>query len=1568
MKLPSLLFLCLSLFGANEAIWGSPFTTGVSQVDLSVAAGCNHLPVTVAVTPAGPGFDSSLLQVASDAPWVTPSVNAAGKLVLAFATSTLTNASSTATITATHGSDTATLYVTAAVSPLNIFKLLDDPGRSRTYGLQTPGIAPGAVLILDPVLGTRVGCVTVGRRPTGMAVSADGTELLVLNIMDESVSVVDLTTLELKETITLPQFDNWGTTETSANLAIGPGRILYYTDGSWAPVLRVYDRTTGTVLQTVFSDGATGNGIGDFALTSDFTRMVAWAQYGWSAGWGGSYLSRFTVAPTGLLTLAETTSANNPTPLSRDPLETPVLISADNSAVFAKLWRVTPDSLAPPQQTFPTDVYAISPGGEVACTSTAIYETATGNKLFTLPFTTTVQTVTSDYARLVLYNPGTREFSFEDLYAAIGPAVLGRTVQPADGSIVLPPPGLQWSPLPGIDSYQVYLGNTREAVTAATTAAPEYRGTSALADFSLTGIPLANSTTYYWRADAMGPTGPVPGPVFSFTVSPISSSSPKLDAVTVQGHSNFKHAISLDSRTGGTPWQASASESWVSFETSTGVTPSTLTILLNAAPLAPGIHPATVTLSNGTGTLFTLPVKLKVEALAITQLKSDPVSNKVYAISEVNPGISSAAYLLELDAGTETINRVVPAGSSVTDLAIHPLENRIYVPNWLPGQLKAFNLTTLVQERSHAFSAFGGTGQGNNDVYRVAAGAAGRLVVEEEDQWVDVNIFNTTTGVKLGGIGLREGGGAFDPTGRYYYHGENNSSGAKLYKLDVTGDIFTQLAAVRVESFSYYGSRTVVVSGTGNAVFWNGSHFDANLVEQWKMSQEVYATTADGRLALGETQIFDTSTKQVILGMPASTRVSTIHPATGKIVVQQDGAVVFYSISHPAVLPAPVLSPGLAMPQSITLQWLDRSLELGYTLQKRFQGASLWEDVTPAPLQNAVAATVTGLAPGKAYEFRLKADAGSSSSAWSNALAISTTTAPPSPPYLYQPQATSSTVTLNWTTAEAVDRYVVERSATGVGDWSSLSPINLVLPEFKDLNVLPQTTYYYRLKAVIGIVESAYSQVQAVTTPMPSPPATPAPLRVRVISGSQLQLDWDDVGGETGYLLERRTDEAGSWSLRAELTADTVRYSDNTVSAGVQYWYRLSASNGIGTSPATPEVTATPAAVTRLLEDGFDNGWKPQVWGAVSGGTALDGGPGFPGSPVLWFGLAGVREAVSLAVPVQQPAVLEFTFRAGHEAADGHAYWNNSEQDEPVLLEYQAEGGAWSYLFALNTLFPANSSWSRFSLAIPAEASSPGTRFRWRQMSHSGPGTDTWALENVVLTAATPARPPAPAFLLASPASDTAVSIYWAPAPGATSYVLERTAGGNAWVQVSEIPNSRTWFSATGLMPHSWYRYRLRAVNAGGVSEASYPVFGQTYSQMEAWRLTEFGSPGPSGPAASEAHTDGLPNLLRFAFNLSSESPRHLVSGTGTQGLPEVTLDPVTRRLQVEFIRRKATMSPGITYEVQFGSSTDAFQAAGSSQQVTSLDDRFERVVWQDGVTVDQSRSRFGRVRVMENP
>ena len=85
---------------------------------------------------------------------------------------------------------------------------------------------------------------------------------------------------------------------------------------------------------------------------------------------------------------------------------------------------------------------------------------------------------------------------------------------------------------------------------------------------------------------------------------------------------------------------------------------------------------------------------------------TDPASATVYGISEVTTTSPSRAYLLEIDSATEKIKRVVSAGSSATDLALHQAEGRIYVTNWLDGKLLAFNRDSLVIERSYIFPPF----------------------------------------------------------------------------------------------------------------------------------------------------------------------------------------------------------------------------------------------------------------------------------------------------------------------------------------------------------------------------------------------------------------------------------------------------------------------------------------------------------------------------------------------------------------------------------------------------------------------------------------------------------------------------------------------------------------------------------------------------------------------------------------------------------------------------------------------------------------------------------------------
>lgn len=1571
MKIASLILASAVLVLSHPIAHAQPFTVSSNTVNLALAPGFNHTSMPIGISPVGTGFDFSALQIHSDSAWVTPSLDSASSsALLTFSTSSLTGTSYTATITITQGSDSRTIMVGATGASLSVFKLIDDPFRSRVYGLSQQALNRGSVVVIDPVSGTLISNITVGRKPTGLAVSNDGSELFVINTVDETISVVDLNTLRLKETINIAaSFDNWGQADTTANIGTGPGDIIYYTDGAWAPVLRVYKRSTSAVLQTVFVDGSAGNGIGDFGLNSTKTALYAWAQYGWSAGWAGSYVSKFTVSATGTLIVAQTTSSVYPTPLSRDPLETPVLIPSDDQSVFVKKWMANAGTITTLNRTFSSDIYSISPGGEIAATSSSIVETSTGNLLYTLPVTTTVQTITSDYSRLVLFNSTTRAFQFIDLFATVGPAAMGRSLSPASGAVVLAPSTLQWSPVAGTDFYRVYLGTSSSAVAAAGTGSPEYLGQSANPTVAITSA-LSPGTTYYWRVDSVSSaSGVSTGAIYSFTVSVLSLSPAAITAGTVQGHSDLTQTLSLNAMTPGTPWEATADKPWVTFVSATGVTPATLTVKLDASALPAGTSTATITLSNGSGVLGTIPVSLSVDALKLTQIKSDPGSKFVYTINEDSAATSPKAYLLEIDSTTEQITRVLPVGSSATDLALHNADGRIYVPNWMPGSLRAIDKTTFTLARTYAFNPFQGTGYGPGDVYRVAAGGAGRLVVEEQDQWIDINIFNTTSGSSIATTSQRQGGGAFDPTGRYYYHGDDNISNAEVRKFDTAGDVFTPLSHIRVSSYSYYGSRVVVVSESGNAVFWNGSHFNSDLVEQWSMAKEVYSTTPDGRYAFGETQIFDTVSKQQVLGMPATTRVSAFNSTSSKLIAQVGQKVAFFPITSPLALLAPVLSASTPTYTSVPLTWQDRSLEMGFTLQYRLQGAASWTNAT-APVQNATGATISSLSENTTYEFRIKADGATASSDWSNLLTVTTPVSPPTAPFLYTPTATATRVTLTWTDSNKEDSFVLERRDSGSPTWTVAAVLSPNVLTYADQSVASSTSYEYRIKAMMGTLASAYSAVVYVTTPAPQPPSAPSGVVLRVISGTQLRITWSNVLDETGYVIERRTDDPLSWSQVGSVAANVLVFEDNTVESGLQYWYRVKAQNAVGSSVASAEVTGTPVDITCIALDDFDPGYDAGVWSSITSGASFNGGAGFLGSNALWFGSSGTRAAATVPLNIISVGYLDFKIRAGNQTIDGATYWNNSESGENVVIEYSLDGVTWTTFQTLTMVYPNHSTWTPYFVQVPQAAVSANTRFRWRQLTHSGGTNDTWALEDVCVYSGLPPAPLAPPFIITSPNSASSVAVSWAAAMGAASYLIERTMDGSTWVQVSSVSGGQTYFTDTQLNPASWYQYRIKAANSGGISPPSSTSLVATLSRIAEWRLVNYGTTTANGQASSDsAGHDGIKNLAKYAFNMgNNDGVSYVQPGNGNKGLPTTHMNPSTRRLRIEFIRRKASSDPGVTYTAEFASDLNSFAPAGSVVQVTPIDDLLERVVWEDGVSLDESPVRFSRIKVVETP
>jgi hypothetical protein len=371
------------------------------------------------------------------------------------------------------------------------------------------------------------------------------------------------------------------------------------------------------------------------------------------------------------------------------------------------------------------------------------------------------------------------------------------------------------------------------------------------------------------------------------------------------------------------------------------------------------------------------------------------------------------------------------------------------------------------------------------------------------------------------------------------------------------------------------------------------------------------------------------------------------------------------------------------------------------------------------------------------------------------------------------------------------------------------------------------------------------------------------------------------------------------------------------------------------------------------------------MWASISGGVATNGIQGFRGSKALYFAGSGSRNAVTIPLDVSMGGTIQFLIRAGNEAADGNLLWNNSEVGENVLLEYSKDGGDWFAFQTNNTIYPSLSSWATFSIAIPAAAASPNTQFRWRQLANSGPGFDCWALEDIKIQAVAPNPPAAVPFVISSASSSSAIAVFWIGASGAGYYVVERKAGIDPWTQVAMVSSITTYYTDTGLLPDTPYSYRITAVNAGGSAAPSATTTSFTWSQMQQWIADNYGSPDALTSAQmTTPGPDGIAPLLRFAFNLAVDEPLHPLQPGGSSGVPSIWVDSVRHRLSVEFVRRKQSLNPGISYAAEFSANLSGWMASGALINTTSIDAVWERVRYEDFITQDRARARFCRVGI----
>ena len=170
--------------------------------------------------------------------------------------------------------------------------------------------------------------------------------------------------------------------------------------------------------------------------------------------------------------------------------------------------------------------------------------------------------------------------------------------------------------------------------------------------------------------------------------------------------------------------------------------------------------------------------------------------------------------------------------------------------------------------------------------------------------------------------------------------------------------------------------------------------------------------------------------------------------------------------------------------------------------------------------------------------------------------------------------ATSSTVNLVWTDIAGESGYRVERSADGASGWTTAASLPENATTATDTGLAATTTYYYRVIATTKAGDASVSDVISTTTLL-DPPAAPTMIAVPV-SSTQIDLNWTDVGTESGYRIEVSLDGGATWNEAGTQGADVTTFSDTGLAPGTTYWYRVIAINAAGESaPSEPVSTTT---------------------------------------------------------------------------------------------------------------------------------------------------------------------------------------------------------------------------------------------------------------------------------------------------------------------------------------------------------------------------------------------------------
>lgn len=246
--------------------------------------------------------------------------------------------------------------------------------------------------------------------------------------------------------------------------------------------------------------------------------------------------------------------------------------------------------------------------------------------------------------------------------------------------------------------------------------------------------------------------------------------------------------------------------------------------------------------------------------------------------------------------------------------------------------------------------------------------------------------------------------------------------------------------------------------------------------------------------------------------------------------------------------------------------------------------------------------SISGLAQGAPYYYRVRAVNSSGTSVNSNTISVTTSGPPGAPVASSATNVMTTSFRANWGIVLGATNYLLYVSDQQ--DFSTFAPgyngttITVNYPTVT--NLTPNKTYFYKVKAVNSVGSSTESNAITVTTAIqPAAPYIQSPTSVTTTS---FTFSWNSITGATGYLLDVSLDNFSTFLPNYNST--TVSTTSKTVTGltpGLTYYYRVRTATAVGPSDySNTRVVTTTLAVppapealeaTNLSSTSFTANW-----------------------------------------------------------------------------------------------------------------------------------------------------------------------------------------------------------------------------------------------------------------------------------------------------------------------------------------------------------------------------------------